>query len=260
MQTLAVPGLIDVPAPDRCRARRNWRRAALALLVAGACVAGWQWARPMLAERLAEAMLPAQKLGLGQGVLRELDIHTLAPSRLPLLQQQRLASALAGLQAPHEGAPPHRLLFRSGQAGAVAFALPSGDIILGDALVQALPDEAALLAVLAHELGHLQRRHMLKRLVQEAMLPTAAGMATGEMGWIVASAAALAPQLVWPQHAEMEADAYAADLLEHNGLSLRSLQEAPQALHALGGMQHPHLTLHPLSGERLARLRERAAP
>lgn len=259
MQTLAVPEMIDVPAPNRQRALRHWRRAALALLAASACVAGWQLARPLLAEQLAEAMAPAQEVRLGQGMLRELDIHTLQPSKLPLLQQQRLGSAFAGLQAPHEGAPPHRLLFRSGHAHAVAFALPSGDIIVDDALVQALPDDAAVLAVLAHELGHLQRRHMLKRLVQEAMLPAAAGMVSGDMDWAVARSAALAPQLTWTQQAEVEADAYAADLLEHNGLSLRSLQEAPQALHAQGGMHHPHLALHPLSGERLAHLRDRAA-
>ncbi|WP_374581421.1 M48 family metallopeptidase [Pseudoduganella sp.] len=258
MQTLAVSDLLDVPARGRRRARRPWRRAALAVLLAAAGVAGWQLLRPLLAEQLADAMTPAQELRLGQGVLRELDIHTLAPSKLPAAQQERLASAFAGLQAPHEGAPPHRLQFRSGHAGAVAFALPSGDIILDDALVQALPDEAAVLAVLAHELGHLQRRHMLKRLVQEAMLPTAAGMLGGDMAWAVSSTASLAPQLPWAQQAEIEADAYAADLLEHNGLALRSLQEAPQALHALGGLQHPYLILHPLSGERLARLRERA--
>lgn len=258
MQTLAVTDLIEIPAPGLRRTGRPWRRAALALLVAAACVAGWQLARPLLADELADAMSPAQETRLGQGVLRELDIHTLAPSKLPLAQQERLASAFAGLQAPHEGAPPHRLLFRSGHTGALAFALPSGDIIVGDALVQALPDDAAVLAVLAHELGHLQRRHMLKRLVQEALLPAAVGMASGDMDWAVASTAALAPQMAWPQQAEVEADAYAADLLEHNGLSLRSLQEAPQALHAQGGTQHPHLLLHPLSGERLAHLRERA--
>ncbi|MYN00959.1 M48 family metalloprotease [Pseudoduganella sp. DS3] len=259
MQTLAVPELIDVPAPHRQRVLRHWRRMALALLAAGACLAGWQLARPLLAAQLAAAMTPAQEVRLGQGMLRELDIHTLQPSRLPLPQQQRLAGAFASLQAPHEGAPPHRLLFRSGHARAVAFALPSGDIIVDDALVQALPDDAAVLAVLAHELGHLQRRHMLKRLVQEALLPAAAGMVSGDMDWLVARSAALAPQLAWAQQAEVEADAYAADLLEHNGLALRSLQEAPQALHAQDGMHHPHLALHPLSGERLAQLRERAA-
>lgn len=259
MQTLAIPELIEATAPQRRPAWRSWRRAALAALAGAALLTGWQLSRPVLAEALADALPAALAEGLGRGVLRELELHTLAPSQLPLLQQQRIAAAFGGLQAPHEGAPRHRLLFRAGHAGAVAFTLPSGDIILTDALVQALPDDGAVLAVLAHELGHLQRRHMLQRLVQEALLPAAAGMARGDMAWMVSGVAAQAPQLAWPQQAEIAADGYAADLLEHNGLSLRSLEEAPEALHALGGMQHAYLAAHPLSGERLARMRERAA-
>lgn len=258
MQTLAIPDLIEAPAPPHRRARFPWRRVLLAAVAGAVLWGGWQLARPLLADQLADAMPPALAASLGQGVLRELDVHTLAPSALAPMRQQRIAAAFAGLQAPHEGAPRHRLLFRSGHAGAIAFALPSGDIILTDALVQALPDDGAVLAVLAHEVGHLHRRHMQKRLVQEALLPAGAGLAGGDMGWLVASVAAQVPQLAWPQQAEIEADSYAADLLEHNGLSLRSLQEAPAALHAQGGMQHAYLATHPLSGERLARLRERA--
>jgi Zn-dependent protease with chaperone function len=258
VQTLAVPELIEAPAPGPRPARRAWRRAALMAVAGAALLSGWQLARPLLAETLAEALPAALAEGLGRGVLRELEIHTLAPSQLPVQQQQRIAAAFAGLQAPHEGAPRHTLLFRAGHAGAVAFALPSGDIVLTDALVQALPDDGAVLAVLAHELGHLHRRHMLKRLVQEALLPAAAGLARGDMAPMVSGVAPQVPQLIWSQQAEIAADGYAADLLEHNGLSLRSLQEAPAALHALGGTRHAYLASHPLSGERLAHLRERA--
>ncbi|WP_342117093.1 M48 family metallopeptidase [Pseudoduganella sp. OTU4001] len=258
MQTLAAPELIEASAPDRVRAPRQWRRVALVAALAAALLGGWQLARPLVAGQLADSMAPALAERLGRDVLHELDIHTLAPSSLPQPQQERIAAAFAGLQAPHEGAPPHRLLFRSGHAGAIAFTLPSGDIILTDALVQALPDDGAVLAVLAHELGHLHRRHMLQRMVQEAVLPAAAGMVSGDMGWLVSSQAGRLPQLVWAQKDEIEADRYAADLLEHNGLSLRSLEEAPAALHAQGGTQHSYLAMHPLSGERLARLRERA--
>ncbi len=256
MQTLAAPDLIDTPAPGRRRRPRHWRLAVLALL---ACAAGWHLARPALADMLADAMPSALQAELGQGLLRELERSTLAPSRLPAARQRRIAEAFGSLQPPHEGAPRHRLLFRSGQLGATAFTLPSGDIILSDALVLALPDDGAVLAVLAHEVGHQQRSHMLRRLVQEALLPAAAGTVLGDMDWLVASVAARVPQLAWPAAAEIEADRYAADLLEHNGLPLRSVTDVQDALSAGKGAGQAYLAVHPPYAERLAQQRERSS-
>jgi Zn-dependent protease with chaperone function len=220
--------------------------------------AGWQWARPVLADRLAAAMPPALASQVGQGILQELELHTLRPSELSDLHRARIGAAFAGLQAPHEGTPRHRLLFRSGSAGATAFTLPSGDIILTDALVLALPDDGAVLAVLAHELGHLQHRHMLPRLMQEAMVPAGASLLARDPDWLASRVAARAPQLALGQQSEIDADKYAADLLEHNGLSLRVLEEAPRALSATHRHRDAYLALHPFSGERQASLRERA--
>lgn len=259
VQTLAVPELINLFAPGRRRALRHWRLAALAAAAGLVLYAGWQLARPLLVDQLAHAMSPALEIQLGQGMLRELDLQVLKPSELSETHRARIGGAFASLQAPHEGAPRHRLLFRSSQLGAAAFTLPSGDIILTDSLVLALPDDGAVLAVLAHELGHQQQRHMLRRLVQEAMLPAAAGIVLGDTSWLVASMAARAPQLEWPQQAEIEADNYAADLLEHNGLSLRVVAEVQEALSGAKGAERTYLAIHPPCAERLAQQRERSA-
>jgi len=265
VQTLAVPDLINFFAPGRRRALRHWRSAALAALACVALYAAWQLARPAIVDQLAGAFSPALEAQLGQDMLRQLDMQVLKPSELSETHRARIDAAFSSLQAPHEGAPRHRLLFRSGQLGAAAFTLPSGDIIVTDSLVLAMPDDGAVLAVLAHELGHQQQRHMLRRLVQEAMLPAAAGVVLGDTGWLVSSMAARAPQLEWPQQAEIAADNYAADLLEHNGLSLRLLTEVQDALSGAGGAtdsagaERAYLAIHPPCAERLAQQRERSA-
>ncbi|MTW10276.1 M48 family metalloprotease [Pseudoduganella eburnea] len=259
MQTLAVPELIDTPAPGRRRVLRHWRGALLLAVACAVLAAAWQLARPAAADMLADAMPPELAAQAGQDMLRELDIHTLLPSELDGARQQRISSAFASLQAPHEGAPRHRLLFRSGHAGATAFTLPSGDIIVTDALLRALPDDGAVLAVLAHELGHLHRSHMLRRLTQEAMLPAAASIVFGNTDWLVSSVGARVPQLAWPPQAEIEADDYAADLLEHNGLSLRNLAEVQEVLSRQGSAQRAYLAIHPPCADRLAHQRERSA-
>ncbi len=48
--------------------------------------------------------------------------------------------------------------------GANAFALPGGVLFMTDALV-ALAEPAAILGVLAHELGHVQQRHATRVVV-----------------------------------------------------------------------------------------------
>jgi len=268
VQTLAVPDLINLFAPGRRRALRQWRLAALAMAACAALYTGWQLARPLIVDQLAGAFSPALEVQLGQGMLRQLEMQALKPSELSETHRARIGAAFASLQAPHEGTPRHRLLFRSSRLGAAAFTLPSGDIILTDSLVLALPDDGAVLAVLAHELGHQQQRHMLRRLVQEAMLPAAAGVVLGDTSWLVSGMAARAPHLEWAQKAEIEADNYAADLLEHNGLSLRLLTEVQDALGGTGaasgaagsaGAERAYLAIHPPCAERLAQQRERSA-
>ncbi|KQV53729.1 MULTISPECIES: M48 family metallopeptidase [unclassified Duganella] len=262
VQTLAVPELINILAPGRRRALRHWRPAALLLAACIALYGGWQLARPAVVNQLAAAFSPALEDQLGQGMLRQLEMQALKPSELAETHRARISAAFTSLQAPHEGAPRHRLLFRSSRLGAAAFTLPSGDIILTDSLVLALPDDGAVLAVLAHELGHQQQRHMLRRLAQEAMLPAAVGVVLGDTSWLAASMAARAPHLEWPQQAEIEADKYAADLLEHNGLSLRLLTEVQEALSGASGTagaERAYLAIHAPCAERLAQQLERSA-
>lgn len=265
VQTLAVPDLINFFAPGRRRALRHWRLAALALAACLLLYGGWQLARPAIADQLAAAFAPALEVQLGQDMLRQLELQALKPSELSETHRARIGAAFASLQAPHEGTPRHRLLFRSSRLGAAAFTLPSGDIVLTDSLVLALPDDGAVLAVLAHELGHQQQRHMLRRLVQEAMLPAAAGLVLGDTSWLASSMAARVPHLEWPQQAEIEADNYAADLLEHNGLSLRLLTEVQESLGGTSGAagsagaERAYLAIHPPCAERLAQQRERSA-
>jgi predicted Zn-dependent protease len=101
---------------------------------------------------------------------------------------------------------------------------------------------------------------MLPRLAEEALLATAAGIVLGDTGWLVSSVAPRVPHLAWTQQAEIDADKYAADLLEHNGLPLRSLPEAYEALAAATGGPPAYLAIHPPGAERMALQRDRSAP
>jgi len=64
-----------------------------------------------------------------------------------------------------------------------AFALPGNRIVVYTALIEATENESALSGVLAHELAHLQKRHVMRRLIREmgvAVLLSAASGGAGE--------------------------------------------------------------------------------
>ncbi len=68
------------------------------------------------------------------------------------------------------GTGGYSLNFREGGAiGPNAFALPSGTIILTDELVDiAGDDNDMVLAVLAHEIGHVDKKHSLRQIYRAA--------------------------------------------------------------------------------------------
>jgi len=243
------------------RMQRSWRMVLVAVLgTVAVVVPGYLYGLPVAADYLAQAMPAAVERRMGQGILEVLDKRLLEPSQLDAARQQRISAAFASLRAPHEGAPPYRLLFRKSGIGPNAFAMPSGDIVLTDELVKALPDDGAVLAVLAHELGHLHRRHMSRRIIQGSVVAATGALMFGDVNGMVSSASAMLLDLNYSRDAEYEADDYAADMLQHNGLPLRNLEQVFEVLDKEGGQgSHAYLSTHPLSAERLARLRERSA-
>jgi len=241
-------------------AQGSWRTVlgSLAAIVTVLTLA-YIYALPVVADRVAQALPASAERQLGQGVLEMLDRHALEPSKLPVARQQRIAAAFASLNAPHEGAPPYRLLFRKSRIGPNAFALPSGDIVMTDELVKLLPDDGAVMGVLAHELGHLHERHMTRRLIQGSAVAAISALLFSDVSAVISGLPALALDLHYSREAETEADDYAADMLVQNGLSLSNLEAVFAALAKLDKSPTPYLSSHPVSEERLARIRARRA-
>ena len=204
-------------------AQQSWRWvmlsvAALALL-AGAL---YVWGVPWLGRMAVAAMPLSVDRTLGESALRTLDGNLLQPSALPLEQQQRLTTAFERAVAalPQGSAPAHRLVFRSGRIGPNAFALPGGTMVLTDALVELVQgDEAVIVGVLGHELGHVTHRHGLRLLVQAGAVAALSSVVLGDFSSLLAGAPVLLGQASYSRDAEREADAHAVQLLRAAGLS-----------------------------------------
>jgi Zn-dependent protease with chaperone function len=197
-----------------------------------------------------------------------------------------LAQAVKRVQQQSRGQPlsydlrfhdSPRVPSRRGNAtrlGPNAFALPGGVVIVTDEMLRMLEGrDDVLIGVLGHELGHVQRRHGMRVLVQTTLIGAVASALWGDISTVLAAAPALLGQSAYSREFEREADDDAIDLLRANGLSptvMIELFERLQKLRAAdaadqGGKPNSGFDLgialasHPADTERIQRFRDAAA-
>jgi Zn-dependent protease with chaperone function len=223
----ALAEALPRPHPERWARRLESRLvyAFAALLVSVLVVfAGLRWGVPAVAQ-LASHTLPAGvDRHIGAESLALMEKFSLAPSRLPAARQQALASRLAGL-CNRQACPPHHLLVRDSRMfGANAMALPGGTVIVTDALVELSRDNDEVIAVIAHELGHVQHRHSLRLALQSIGAGAILVAVTGDIGSVTDLAAGLPSLLLrsgYSRDMEREADTYALGWLHTACISPR---------------------------------------
>jgi predicted Zn-dependent protease len=234
--------------------------AALAvLLVAALFWAIVDYGLPYAAARVAEHIPVEAEDALGREALAGMDQFGLAPSGLPEERRTELAARLGSLAALAPDAPAYRLEFRAAPIiGANAFALPSGIIVLTDELVALAQADEEILAVLAHELGHVRHRHIMRRLLEGSAVALLVAGVTGDVA-AATSLAAAAPTLVlqskFSRDNEREADAYALGLLRRAGIGPQhfgAILARMEAQAPRGPMLPTFLSSHPATEERKA--------
>ena len=247
----------------RLQNRWRWAAASVAITIA-TIVAGYYWGLPAASEWIAYQVPDKVLAQMGSGTLRILDRAIFSPTKLPDDRQQALSSAFGRLVAPGDAKPRYTLLFRhGGRVGANAMALPDGTIVVTDQLVALASHDEEILAVLTHELGHLNRRHGLRMLIQGSIV---AFVVTWYMGDVSSAAAGLPTLLLQARYSrnhEREADEFGAAMLKINGISPRRLGEILGKLEAShraksgkpdtdkDGSVGDYLASHPATRERL---------
>jgi len=216
-------------------------------------------ALPFAAARVAEHIPTEAEATLGREALAGMEQFWLQPSQLAPQERAALAGKFESLAALAGEAPAYRLEFRSSPLiGANAFALPSGIIVLTDELVKLAQADEEVLAVLAHELGHVRHRHVMRRLLEGSAIALLVAGVTGDVA-SATSLAAAAPTLVlqtkFSRDNEREADAYAIDLLRRAGIEPRhfgAILARMEAQAPRGPMLPTFLSTHPATDERKA--------
>lgn len=243
--------------PIAVRMQRSWRGILLACCVTLAVlVLGYLYGLPAASEAIAKRLPEEAQLAIGRETLAFLDKNILKPSELSAEHQQAIVDRFKTLALPRDGIPTHEILFRKSKIGPNAFALPSGQIIMTDEMVTLLGNDDAVMGVLAHELGHLHERHLLRRIIQGSVVGLAMTLLFGDASSIVAAIPTVMLDLKYSRDAEREADDYAIAMLKANGISLSGLSLTFEKLGEKSVELNAYLSSHPPETERIDRIKK----
>lgn len=268
----------------RGRGERGWlhhlesrlRYVVLGIVVVIAFAWGlMQYGIPAFAEHAAFALPAEVSQQLDREVLKVLDAHLLEPSTLSDAERQRLAARFAAVVSEVDPRYQVRVVFRSAadSIGANALALPSGTIVFTDELVRLAAGDDELVAVLAHEIGHVVRRHGLRQVIQGSLMSAAVVLIVGDVSSVSSMVTALPVMLTelgYSRDFEREADAHAVTTLQRHGIGVEPFAAV---LARLEGQRHcrdgthdcpapgddsrwqSYLSTHPPTAERLRWMR-----
>jgi Zn-dependent protease with chaperone function len=192
-----------------------------------------------------------------------LDAGVFEPSALAVETRQRIATRLQTVIDAHPQLKLEVHFRKGGRLGPNALALPDGTIIFTDEMCELAQDDAELVAVMAHEVGHVVHRHGLRMVIQDALLAFGVVALTGELSGsaeLLVGLPVLFTELAYSREFEREADRYALSFLRTHRISPRHFAALMRRIDAQQSAKKPagknnqwmgYLSTHPLTEERL---------
>ncbi len=236
------------------------------MLTACLLLTGYFYGLPVLAERVAARIPVETEQALGRHALTWLDERKwFQPTNLNPNRQKSIREGFDGLCSHLPLKNYYNLQFRASTAlGANAIALPGGTIVITDNMVGTANSEEEVLAVLAHEMGHVELRHTMRSLLQNSAVAVAAAAVTSDAASLsvaVAGVPVLLAQTKYSREFEAAADEFAFKLLKQKGyspLAFASLMERLAEKHKREERAYAYISTHPITEERVKRARDAA--
>ena len=232
---------------------------------------------PSLGDVAADDLSPANERRIGEAIMRQArsDPAYLAdPDTFEYLNTLgfKLVAASPARHTDFEFFPVRDPMLN-------AFALPGGFIGVHSGLVLGAADESELAAVLAHEIGHVEQRHIARMLAKQrdgsfialgalllALLAARSGSSSSgdatQAAIAVGQAAAVQQQLNFSREAEREADRVGFQTLVSAGFDPAGMASfftrLQQGTRIYESAAPEYLRTHPLTVERLSDIQNRA--
>lgn len=164
---------------------------------------------PAASRWIAEALPQSVMNRASTETLAILDKMHFEPSALDDETRARVLAHFAPAVAENKDLNINVLFRAGGEIGANAFALPNGTVIFTDEIVHLAQNDDELLAILAHEIGHVKYHHGLRATIQGSVLSFAVTMLTGDVsaaGGLLASLPLILTTSSYSRDFEREAD------------------------------------------------------
>ena len=266
------PTLDLLPQYSRTEGVVAWleQRVAVAVasvvLIVALLAGGYQYGLPAAAKHVAAKIPLETEQALGDQALVWLDEGDwFQSSELDQDTQDRIRWKFEDLYVDRPYARHYRLEFRESRfIGANAFALPGGTIVITDDMVNLAESDEEVLAILAHEIGHVELRHVMRHVLQNTVVGVAAATITGDAATLSVAVAGLPSVLAQAEYSrdfETEADDFAFHLLRDHGISPEAFATVMERIEADCGCEPGELdflSTHPITRERIERARAAA--
>ncbi len=139
-----------------------------------------------------------------------------------------------------------------------AFALPNNHVVIYSGLLEACENESEFCGVLSHELAHIQKGHVMNKLVKETGLSVLISMSTGNgNSTVIKKAIEQLSSTAYDRKFETEADLAAVEYMIHADVDPEALANF---LYRLSDENLPEqlywVSTHPESKQRSAKIME----
>ncbi len=144
-----------------------------------------------------------------------------------------------------------------------AFAVPGGFVFVSTALLSLYDNDADMTAfVVAHEMGHIVRRHAVNRLINAAAVSAATRLlpAKGQLAAMLKNTGIKFFQSAYSRSQELEADTFGVKLMKSGGYDCKKAIDALEKLAQFqnkDGQQtaNEYFSTHPQTAERIETIR-----
>ncbi len=212
---------------------------------------------PMLAKIVSHNLPITIMDEISQKSLNVLDSRLFTPSELEEVKKAEIISEFQNLVNEISSEFNYKLEFRdSNSVGAIAFALPSGIIIITDELVALSKNNREIVGILLHEIGHVENRHGLRSVLQNTGVFFLISALVGDVVSITSIAGTIPTILVengYSRKFESEADEFSGVFMINKGWGTSDFCNILKRITKDHG-ESSMLSTHPGTDERVEKL------
>lgn len=233
------------------------------VVVIGIVLLGYFYVLPAFAESIVNRIPITTEVSFGKEVLKWFDENEVfQQSEIETERKNIITGEFNQLHDSLELAQFLQLEFRnSEQIGPNAFALPGGTIVITDQMIELAGTDEEILAILAHEAGHVEKRHSMRQILQGSLMALVIATVTSDASTVGATLSGLPAVLLQTKYSremETEADEFAFALLKENDISSEAFATMMEKVQEEVGEfdELSFISTHPVTSERIKKAKE----